>query len=1127
MKKNETAFNGRGTPCFKKILRIMKLTSILLFVMFFQVSAGVFSQNSSQLTLNLKDVSVMDVLKQIEEESKFTFLFNSNQIDIDRQVTIECNSSSVENVLKTLFEGTDVTYRTFNNNYVLYAGQEERVIPAGQDLDVNGTVTDDTGFPLPGVAVIIKGTTLGITTDTDGNYSLKGVPADATLVFSFIGMKTLEIPVNGNSTIDATLSADAIGIEEVVAVGYGVQKKVNLTGSVVQIDTEDLQSSAVTNTSSALQGKGAGIMVSQNSGMAGEDNSSIKIRGVGTLNAGQSPLVLVDGIQMDMNNVDPMDIESVSVLKDAASAAIYGSRAANGVILITTKGGKRGQETSVSYNTYYGVQQITQMPDLLNAYDNAILYNEALANDGLPIYFDDEQLLGLQNAIKVNDVNFPNNLSEAELADFNNNGFYQDVDYAAMNYRKAVLQKHYLSVEGGGENSNGRIGIGYMNQEGIRYGNESESYNIKLNYDVSLLDDKLKIYSNLYYFRKEYDKGASGGAGNWYVTPWEGYYFPNGLYSGEADFQALSLGAHDINTKNEVVGLIGARITPVKNLDVVVEYSQLRYNGKNDEFSVKRQTYNSWMDIIGEERSELSLDAPEFTRQTGTATATYKANISTKSKLTLLGGTSFEDGLWESFGASRQDMLNNFQPELNLGSAATMTNWSGASDYSLLSVFGRANYNYDNRYLFEVNVRRDGSSRFDSDHQWGTFPSASFGWRVSEESFMQDASSVDNLKLRLSYGQLGNQNIDNYAARDRLSASGAYPVNNSLETTVGMGSLANKEISWETTTMANIGVDLTLFEQLSLSFDYYNKVSSDVLYRIAIPQTVGVGSGPYRNIAEVQNLGWDLALAWDKKVSQDLTLGANLNLSHYKNEITKLNNSDAPVFRNYTNVWQEGQPVNAFYGYEHGGIASQEQIDGGLIPDQGFDISAGDLWYKDIAGDDNKITDEDRGIIGIPHPDLIFSLNLSAKWKGLDVSMLFEGNYGMESLLYSAMYRTEYKTSSVNKPTELLDRWTVDNQGGSFPKLSALEDKLRVSDFYMEDASYLRGKDLTIGYTIPKGLLSRIGLKHVRIYSNFRNLFVLTNFRGLDPETANSGDTSRAGIVPPSKVYTLGLQVKL
>ncbi|QGY46951.1 SusC/RagA family TonB-linked outer membrane protein [Maribellus comscasis] len=1102
----------------KKFLLIMRLTILLCFTLISSLNASVYSQDA-KLGLELKGKTISDAFEFIESNSNFRFFYNADFKDINKKIEFSTKDADIESMLKGLFADSNISYEIVGGNLIVLKVNSQQ-----ENLSVKGKVSDRDGIALPGVTVVVKGTIQGTVTNADGEYSISNIPKDATLLFSFVGMKTQEVKVDNQPQIDVVMHIDAIGIEEVVAVGYGSQKKINLTGSISQVDTETLQSSAVTNTSSALQGKTSGVTIRQNSGLAGEDNSSIKIRGIGTLNAGQNPLVLVDGVEMDINSVDPMDIENISILKDAASAAIYGSRAANGVILITTKDSRKNQPTSINYNSYYGIQQVTNIPDMMNAYEHAMLYNEALANDGISLYFSDDDLTKLQNAIYVDDINFPNNLSEAELADFHANGYYQNVDYKKMSFRAAPLQKHYLSVEGGGENSYGRVGIGYTNQEGILIGNEAETYNIKMNYDASLLDDRIRFYSKLFYYRNEYDSGSN----RWHVPGWYGYYFPNDMYNSEAP--TLALGAHDKTTQNQVVGLLGTKLSLVKNLDITVEYSQVRNFDKQDEFTPARYTYNFWETTEGYEISELSLESSESMKQTGTATAVYSFDFTENSELAILGGTSFESYIYKMFGASRQELLNNFQPELNLGSSATMANWAGATEYALSSFFGRVNYNYSDRYLLEMNVRLDGSSRFSSGNQWGVFPSASFGWRISEENFMKDASNIDNLKLRLSYGQLGNQNIDNYAARDLLVAdeNTSYPVDDELETTIGIGSLANTDISWETTTMGNVGIDLNMYEQFNVSLDLYKKISSDVLYRIAIPATVGVQQGPYRNIAEVQNVGWDFTFGWNRRFSNGLQLGANLNVSGYKNEITSLNNNGAPVYpgdKDYY-IWQEGQPIDAYYGYRIGGIATQEQIDGGLIPEQDLNITAGDLWTKDISGD-GEITDEDREIIGDPHPDFIYSLNLSVRWKNFDFSLLLEGVQGMEEILYGSMWQSSFRSLAVNKPTFLLDRWTPENQTAKYPKVRSLDSQVRMSDFYVEDASYLRGKDLTFGYTLPKSVLHSIGLKHVRIYANFRNLFILTGFKGLDPETNDFDDTSKQGVVPPSKTYTFGLQVQI
>lgn len=554
MKKNEL-INGRSFVFRRwKIILIMKLQFLLVLGIVFQTFATTTVAQNKKLNLEFRNQTLKEILTTLEDESEFSIIYKDAQVNSDKTYSGNFSDQPVTKILDEFLPKEGLTYQVKGRIIVVLPKDEPT--ESKQQNSISGKVTDESAEPLPGVTVLVKGTTRGTVTNVEGEFNLSGITSETTLQFSFVGMRMQEVVVGNQTNISVTMLMDAIGIDEVVAVGYGVERKVNLTGSVDVVDVSNLQSSAVTNTSSALQGKTSGVTIRQNSGLAGEDNSSIKIRGIGTLNAGQNPLVLVDGVEMSMNNVDPMDIENVSILKDAASAAIYGSRAANGVILITTKSGKQGKTPSISYNTYVGVQQVTNLPEMLNAYEAATLLNEAFVNDGLSPYFSDEDIAALQNPIHVDNKDFPNNLSPSELTNFNSNGYVQDVDYAGMTYRKAILQKHYLSIDGGGENSYGRLGIGYTNQEGTRVGNNAETYNIKLNYNVNLLKDKIKVYSNLYYYRNKYDKGAPTTRGDWYISPWKGYYFPNGYYGGEADLGDLKMGAHDITVKNQVVGLL-------------------------------------------------------------------------------------------------------------------------------------------------------------------------------------------------------------------------------------------------------------------------------------------------------------------------------------------------------------------------------------------------------------------------------------------------------------------------------------------------------------------------------------------------------------------------------------------
>jgi len=1114
----------------KKII-IMRNTAIILMISAFQVFAtGSYSQ-TAQLSLKVKDATIKEVLSLIEDQSEFYFLYNSELIDVTRNVDVSVNNAQVDDVLARLFNTNEVDIVMKDRYIVLTPVGGESVQPG----TFSGIVTDEADQPMMGVTIVIKGTTQGTITDSEGHFTLSNVPQGSVLVFSFVGMATQEIPLKDQTTLNITMVPDVIGIDEVVAVGYATQRKVNLTGSVVTVETESLETAAYTSTSSILQGKGSGVFVTQSSGEAGVDNATIRIRGIGTLNAGQSALVLVDGVAMDMNSVDPMDIESVSILKDAASAAIYGSRAANGVILITTKSGKKNQKVKVNYNTYYSISQVTDLPDMLNAFEHATLYNEAFTNDGLSPFFTDEEIAYFEDAIHVDDLDFPNNLSEEELAIFNSDaGYYQDVDYAKLYYGKGHIQKHYLSIQSGGEHNSTFFSLGYQDQQGVkRVGNWNTTYNARFNHETNLINDKLNIYANLRYLRDDYDRGSDNEAGHWTEMPWTGYYFPNGYYANEAgEIQAYKLGAINQNQRNQILGTIGTKIEPVKNLKINLDFSLLSNDVEGKGFSPFLEGYDVLKETVSASISSVEIYSRLSEKHFGNATVNYDFSMGGNHNFSLLAGSSFEDYLVKECRASRASLLNNFQPELVLGDASTMSNTSNAYDMSLASFFGRLNYNFHERYLLELNLRYDGSSRFDQGHQWGLFPSASVAWRITQESFAENWSAVNFLKMRFSYGNLGNQNIAIYAASDILNVDGIYPIGDQLVSVARISSLANKEISWETTTQYNAGIDFGFFRMFSGSFDVYNKLTKDALIRISVPATTGVGSGPYKNIAQVRNTGWDFNLNWRKAIAGQIMINAGMNISGYANEIVDLN-SDTPYYFDYDKntsspkyVWMEGEAINSFLGYESGGIATQEDIDGGNLPTQLVTIGPGDLWYKDQTGD-NVISAEDRIILGSPHPDFVYAFNLGLEYKGFDFSMLLQGAYGAETSTLDNLFRGDFR-SVKNRPAFFLDRWTPENPDTYFPRVTLQSMKLPMSDYFIEDISYLRGKEITLGYTVPSKITRRIFVNSLRVYVNMINAFTLTNYRGLDPERPDpSSGASSDSVHPPIKTVSFGLQVQL
>ncbi len=1105
---------------------------------FLQATDGNAQQNLSvyevTIDLNLHEVSLKEVFEAIENKTDYNFLYDKKLLRNTSSVSINRKNASVGEILMEISKSLNLKFKQINEaiNVNLNDKSEAQSTPVEvmQTMTITGQVTSgEDNSTLPGVNVIIKGTAQGTVTDLDGMYSLDVPVENAILVFSSVGYNFEEVTVGNRTVVDMVLVPDITALDEIVVVGYGTQKKVNLTGAVSTIDTEGMSDAPLTNAAMALQGKGSGVQVIQGSGEAGYDQPTIKIRGVGTLGKGRSnPLILIDGIVGNINDVDPMDIENISVLKDAASAAIYGNRAANGVILITTKGGKRNSDIKVSYSGYYGIQQLTHVPKLLSAYQHALMYNEALENDGTSLFFQPEDLDKLQDALYIDDLDFPNNLSGSDLAKFNSDdGYYQNTNWAEMYYAPSPIQKHHISFSSGSDKSSSMFSLGYLNQDGVKEGNWAKTYNARLSQKVFLLDDKLRLSANLYWVKKQSDRGADTGLGDWDQIPWGGYYFPNGQYSSET-FYALKLGAIDQTESDYIQGIIGAEITLVKNLKYKIEYAVQQQRAKTKKFGPSMQTYEFWQDRIDNTPSRLEDGESSYTRQTLNNTLHYDINAG-KHTVNFLAGNAMEIYDFSSFSAGRMNLINNFQPQLILGDAGTMTNSSSAMDLGYLSYFGRVHYNYDERYLLELNIRRDGSSRFKEGKKWGTFPSLSAAWRISEEKFMNGVDWMQNFKVRGSYGVLGNQNVrDFYAASDVLAPGANYPIGSALEPGVFLDKLADKDISWETTEQKNIGVDLTLFEMLNFSFDVYERTTSDILVTVPIPSTTGIETAPYKNAGEVSNKGWDLTAGMFKDYESGFSFSVDLNVSSYKNKITSLGDVDTYYFgaddTGSKYVWKEGYPVNSFYGFDYGGIVSADNLDD--IPEQVVSVEPGDMWFKDVAGGDDKVTyDDDRIIYGTPNPDFIYGLNIIVNWKNFDLNILLEGVQGIDAITYDPLYMPAFKNIH-GKLDYLWDRWTPDNMDTNIPKATENVQKMPISNYFMENASYLRGKDVTLGYNLPKALMSKIRVDNLRIYANLHNFFTITDYRGLDPERPDPEVSTSSHQHPPLKTVTFGLQLQ-
>lgn len=1095
--------------CAWKILKIMRLTVFLITLTCLQTLAVSNYAQSQKLELKVTKATIAKVLDQIEDQSDYFFFYNNKNVSLDSQVSLDLKDKTINEVLDVLFAGTDIRY-TINNRQIILSGSTQ-VSSLQQERTISGVINDASGQPLPGVTVLVKGTINGTITDFDGNYTIPNVPVGSTLVFSFVGMRTQEFLVGNQSRIDVVLEQDAIGIEEVVAIGYGTQKKANLTGAVGNVQMDDLESRPLTNASLALQGTVSGVYALQNSGKPGDDQAIIDIRGVGTW-GNNAPLIIIDGFPGSMSDVNANDIKSISVLKDAASSAIYGNRAANGVILITTKRGTSGK-MQVSYNGYYGVQKATRLPDVLSSVEFATLENEASDNSGRVPKFTEEDI---QKYAAQNDPMYP------------------DIDYFDVYYGQANTQNHRLSITGGSDNLQVAFMLGHLDQDGIMVATNYKKTDFRSNIDAYFLSDKkLRLSTKLAGNLGIKGEPTSVWNASWYATTASIYPLKNadGEYmtvNGELNpYASIKAGSTAENKRYNFTGQLDAEYEVANGLSAQVTYGYNVTRSNRNAFNANVTLANRDGSYKNESSDLRVTDGTDV--QTMLTTLLKYDKTFGKHDLKLLTGYSEEEFTYDWQEGYRRNFVNNTQRVLSLGDAATQTNNAGSYDLGLRSYFGRINYIYDEKYLFEANVRRDGSSRFADGNQWGTFPSFSGGWIISKENFMESLSWLNSLKLRASWGRLGNENIGNnqlYTASDILRSGVNYSLGGNLYSGVAVRDLTNKELTWETSQQSNFGVDLTLDNGFEMTADYFDKKTKDLLWPQGIPLTMAKNA-PYVNNGEVQNKGIETSFTYRKTFSNDLKFRATFNASHIVNKITKMD----PEQIGSPKAKIVGAAINSFYGYKMEGIYQVDDFnyDGstytlkpGVVSVVNYAAQPGDIKYKDLNGDGIVDPNNDRTVIGKQYPDLTYSLNLSLDWKRFDFNAFLQGVEGIQGYIY---YEIAIPFGgAANAGAWWKDRWTPENPSNTLPRLTMDAARKEIhSSFYMQDASYFRLKNIELGYTINPRIVSKIGLSSVRIYGNIQNAFTITKFKGFDPE--QNVDQTRAQAFPQVRVMTMGLNV--
>ncbi|MEO5788930.1 MAG: TonB-dependent receptor [Gelidibacter sp.] len=980
--------------------------------------------------------------------------------------------------------------------------------PIKPQHEIKGNVTDNYGAGLPGASVVEKGTTNGVQTDFDGNFTLSVANANATLVISYMGFTTKEIAVNSQSTINVQLEESASALDEVVIVGYGTQKKVNLTGSVATVSGEMLESRPITNVSAGLAGLLPGVSVNQQTGQPGADGGNIRIRGTGTLNQA-SPMVLIDGVEGSLNDVQANDIASISVLKDAASAAIYGSKAANGVILITTKTGKSGEPT-VNYTTDVGWQSPTQLPEYLGSYDYARLYNEALVNNGKAPKFTDADIELFRNG--TDPFGHPN------------------TDWLDLLYQgSGFLITNNLGVSGGSEYTKYRASVNHQKQEGVIQHTGKNEYNARLNLTVT---PKKWLTTNMNLSYTQMDREApnnpyvGGGLDQIIrqtnrIAPWIPYKNEDGTYSTISDGNPIAwmdLGPQVNYLRKTFVGIGSVQVDIIEGLNVKALVSHRNVNDANSEMNKELQ-YNPNKYHGPTKLTEIINNS---TRNTFDLTANYFKSFNDVHNIAVLAGYHAESYDFKQTTAYRENFPSTELPNLDAGSSSGMRNSGYTRELNMVSFFGRINYDYMGRYLFEANVRSDASSRFAEDNRVGVFPSFSAGWRISEEAFFEGAkNAINDLKVRASWGQLGNQDAlnDYYPTIPTLGLGQNYPFNSTIQPGAAVTNAKNAALIWEKTTSYGIGIDARLFSKIDLTIDLYKKETEGIIMQVPAPNEFALGNF-FDNVGKLDNKGIEVSANYRDTFGEvDFSFGGNM--AYNQNELVQLAGTTQII--SGRQIRRLGESLDSWYGYKTDGL-HQSQADIDAYPKNtiyGNQIKPGDLRYVDTNGD-GKVDADDRVLLGNSTPNFNFGINMSVGFMNFDLQALFQGATGGKG--YMDFDAIGGVNGDGQKPSAIwLDRWTPENPNTSVPRLidginGPSMPQNSTTSYWLRSTDYLRMKNLQLGYTIPSETLDNWGIKKLRFYYSAQNLFTISNYlKGWDPE-APSGRGSSYPVVMTNSI---------
>ena len=1119
MKKNQL-FYARKKHRVMKFMRIMKLTALFSIFCVLSLSAKTYSQET-KLNIEVIDNNILQVFDEIEKVSEYGFFFKSDQLDLTKQYSMRFKNASIEEIMERILDENSYKYQVIDKTIVI-SKKQVNFIDQYSKRKIKGTVTDQNKSPLPGASVIVKGTTIGVISDSSGAFELE-VPSDNSIIsVSFVGMQTQDVAVSGKSQINVSLQEDAFGIEEVVAIGYGTQRKSDMTGAITQVEADELATVSVSNPIQALQGRAAGVAVMTNN--APGSSPTLRIRGSGSINAKNDPLYVVDGFPLmnsDLNDMNPNDIESIEVLKDASSSAIYGSRGANGVVLITTKKGKNGRN-DLSVNSYYGIQTPERLVEMLGRDEFINFVNDAYTySKGTPVYS-------------------ASNPAPAYNTD------WQD----AIVRDNAAIQEHSINFEGGKDKTRYMLSGSVFSQDGLLPASGFEKYTLRTNLNHEF-KKWLTIGTHLQFSNATQDlrDNPTGNVfrfgwptmpvnnpdGSWYYSfldPQHDSYI-EGKWNPVADASEVT----DQSVRNRILGDVFAEFTLSKNL-------KFKTNIGIDISNAKRYEYSTSKSAAGLSSGGKGLGGQSYNKMTTKLTEnilTYSNIWNDVHRFTATGVYSYQDFMYDALNISGVAFQNDATGAYDMTLADRSSIAYGSTKYGnkLISWTARASYAYNDKYMLTVTGRYDGSSRFGDNNKWGFFPSVGLGWRISQESFLNDNKTISNLKLRASYGVTGNQEISNYSSLPKLSS--VYYTYNSALLPGFTESIGNSDLRWERTTQYDLGLDIGLWNNVDISIDYYNRTTNDLLYNVPIPTTSG-SSSILDNIGEVKNNGLEFSVS-SQVVDRTFKLSLGANVSVNRNEISELYGDVEKILlgtssNGYARFLEVGKPVNSIYTRESAGIIkTQEQLD--AYRKIRATANFGEEMYVDYT-DNNSIGTDDYICIGSPEPKFFYGLSANMSYKKFSLDVYGQGAHdyasvaGIDNSAFGStsvsigyatstdsylMYRENQILNQNYQPTKYAyDRmWSESNPNGTFPRAGAKD--VYFSDRTSANWSYFIVKNIKLGYDFSSSIKNVNWIKELTVYLNAQNYISFANHRGYNPE---NGDTT----YPWAKTMIFGINAK-